>query len=100
MLGYRPVAGSLAGKANKHNFSFAKPDRDAIVEWINGNLEVSWSELPLTDVPAVETGLILEHTPLLNLSGNPLALAELDELRVACRRIALGSGDPFGPHVG
>lgn len=88
VLGYRPLAGSLADKVNKQNYSFTKPDRDAIVEWVNAHLEVSWIELPVLEVRAAEKVLITEHAPLLNLDGNPLALTELDELRVLCRRIA------------
>jgi hypothetical protein len=63
------------------------------VQWINANLEVSWRTLPIGDVPATETALILEHTPLLNLDGNPMALVELDDLRVLCRQIASASVD-------
>ncbi len=88
VLGYRPLAGSLAARVNKYNFSFMKPDRAAIVQWINANLEISWIELPLEEVRSVETELITMHTPLLNLDGNPAPLVELDELRVLCRRIA------------
>lgn len=88
VLGYRPHASSLAARANKYNFSFMKPDRAAIVEWINANLEISWIELPLEEVRSIEADLIKVHTPLLNLDGNPAALVELDELRVLCRRIA------------
>ena len=95
MLGYRPLAGSLAARVNKYNYSFQKPDRSAIVEWINANLEVSWTSLPQADVPATEASLILEHTPLLNLDGNPMALAELDALRVLCRTIAAVSDSPL-----
>jgi hypothetical protein len=90
VLGYRPRAGSLTAMVNKNNYSFEKPDRDSIVEWIN-NIEVSWSALPLVDVPATEAALILRHTPLLNLAGNPIALVELKELRVQCRQITAAS---------
>ncbi|MBK4347671.1 GIY-YIG nuclease family protein [Lacisediminihabitans changchengi] len=90
VLGFRPLAGSLAERVNKYNFSFQKADRDGIVEWINANLEVSWAEVPAADVPKAELALIVEHTPLLNLDGNPQALVELDELRVLCRGIAAG----------
>lgn len=93
VLGFRPRAGSLANKVNKYNFSFEKPDRDSIVHWINVNLEVSWRALPSSVVPATETLLILHHTPLLNLDGNPLALVELDDLRVLCRQIAWAAAD-------
>jgi hypothetical protein len=88
VLGFRPEVGSLAKKANKNNFSFEKGDRDAIVEWINANLEVSWLSLPAFDVPVAESALILEHRPLLNLQNNPLALSSLIELRRSCRLLA------------
>ena len=88
VLGYRPAAGSLVGKANQYNFSFVAEDRARIVTWINGHLEVSWAIVPQADVRAAEKALILEHLPLLNLEGNPLALAELDTLRIECRTIA------------
>ena len=54
---------------------------------------MSWTSLPQADVPATEASLILEHAPLLNLDGNPMALAELDALRVLCCTIAAVS-DP------
>jgi hypothetical protein len=91
VLGFRPLAGSLTDKVNKQNYSFPKPDREAIVEWVNTNLEVSWIELPLDEVRSVEKALITERTPPLNLDGNPLALVELNALRVQCRRIAVGA---------
>ncbi|TFC74578.1 hypothetical protein E3O45_10320 [Cryobacterium sp. TMS1-20-1] len=90
VLGYRPLAGSLASKANKYNFSFQKQDREAIVGWINANLEVNWVVLPEADVRATEAALILDQAPLLNLDGNPRALVELDELRGLCRILASG----------
>jgi len=90
VLGYRPPVGSLVGKSNKYNFSFVADDRARIVTWINDHLEVSWATLPQADVRATEKGLILEHTPLLNLESNPAALAELDALRIECRSIAAG----------
>lgn len=94
VLGYRPPAGSLVGKANQYNFSFVAEDRTRIVAWINENLEVSWAVLPQADVREAEKTLILEHAPLLNLDGNPLALAELDALRIECRAIAAGLSTP------
>ena len=88
VLGYMPKAGSLADKVNMKNFSFEQHDRDAIIEWINTNLEVAWKTMPAADIPALESALILEHTPLLNLHGNPRALVELKNLRSECREIA------------
>ncbi|PWC06665.1 GIY-YIG nuclease family protein [Mycetocola zhujimingii] len=91
VLGHRPPTGSLASRANKYDYIFQKQDRDAIVEWINTSLEVNWAVLPQADVRTTEAMLILDHTPLLNLDGNPRALVELDELRVLCRTIASGT---------
>jgi hypothetical protein len=88
VLAFRPRVGSLSNKLKKYNFSFDKSDRDTIVQWINFNLEVSWRTMPISDVPATENALILEHKPLLNLDGNTLALVELRDLRVLCRQIA------------
>jgi hypothetical protein len=88
VLGHRPLAGSLATKANKYNFSFQKQDRDSIVEWINTSLEVNWAVLPRMDAGPSEAVLIRDHAPLLNLDGNPRALVELDELRKLCQRLA------------
>lgn len=90
VLGYRPQASSLATKRNKRNYTFTQPDVASIVVWINGNLEVSWREVPLTHMHTEESSLIAKHTPLLNLKGNPLRLAELTELRSLCRTIAMG----------
>ncbi|QPE05511.1 hypothetical protein IT882_05705 [Microbacterium schleiferi] len=94
VLGYRPVAGSLVGKANQYNFSFVAEDRARIVAWIDENLEVSWAVFPEPDVREAEKALILKHTPLLNLDGNPLALAELDALRIERRTTAAGLSTP------
>lgn len=88
VLGYRPQAGSLVALANKNNYRYERADRDSIIEWINTNLEVSWNTLSLVDVPATERTLIMNHTPLLNLARNPLALAELRALRLQSRQIA------------
>lgn len=87
ILGYRPPAGSLVDKGNARNFQFALQDRQAIIEWINVNLLVSWTEF--SGAHAVEeTALIREHLPLLNLKDNPVALPELYALRAQCVRIA------------
>lgn len=88
VLGYRPQAGSLVALANKNNYRYEQADSDSVIEWINTNLEVSWSALPLADVPATERALIWKHTPLLNLAGNPRALSELRALRLQSRQIA------------
>ena len=99
VLGFRPATGSLAGKVNQNNFSFGRRDRDHIVEWINGNLEVAWRTVPAADVPPLESALILEHTPLLNIQGNPRALVEPQNLRNECRKIAsaVENSTPLSP---
>ncbi len=94
VLGYRPPFGSLAGRTRVQNYRFAPTDRIAIVDWIDSNLDVSWSVLPQSKVHEVEVVLIREHTPLLNLQDNPRALPELSTLRAECRAIAAGLSNP------
>ncbi|MGR6742073.1 GIY-YIG nuclease family protein [Microbacterium arborescens] len=90
VLGYRPPFGSLAGRARMQNYRFAPTDRNAIVNWIDANLEVSWAVLPQSEVQEAEVALIRENTPLLNLQHNPRARSELALLRANCRAIAAG----------
>lgn len=87
VIGHRPLPGSLAGKVNKSNYTFAPEDEAAIIRWINRNLEVSWVVLDGA-VHDTEVRLIREFGPLLNLSGNPRKLPELSIVREECRRIA------------
>jgi hypothetical protein len=46
-----PPAISLADKVNKLNYSFTKPDRNAIVKWFILHLEVSRIKTPLPELP-------------------------------------------------
>lgn len=89
VLGYRPEPGSLADKANKHNYTFSSRDEAKIIQWINQNLLVNWLTLDL-DINSIENQFITNHLPLLNLAGNPAALPELKALRDECKRIARG----------
>lgn len=87
VLGYRPVAGSLAGMANQRNYRFSPADTESIVAWINANLLVSWAQVD-HGIHNMEVALIRAHAPLLNLRDNPAALRDLSELRALCCRIA------------
>ncbi|MEV8143776.1 GIY-YIG nuclease family protein [Specibacter sp. NPDC078709] len=87
VIGYRPLPGSLAGKVNKSNYTFAPEDEAAIIRWINRNLEVAWLVLDGA-VHDTEARIIREFGPLLNLSGNPRKLPELSIVREECRRLA------------
>lgn len=89
VLGYRPPVGSLIGKANTRNYRFSAADTDAIVDWINRHLEVSWVALDVDDIHQTEVTLIRAHRPLLNLRDNPAALVELSALRRACSVTAM-----------
>jgi hypothetical protein len=89
VLGYRPLVGSLVGKANQRNYRFSPTDTVAIVEWINDNLEVSWVAFD-EGVHEVQVAIIRRHGPLLNLRDNPRALRELSALRAQCCAIAQG----------
>lgn len=87
ILGYRPLAGSLIGKRNPRNYTFPAAHNGEIIEWINENLLVNWVEY--SGAHAMEESILIsEQLPLLNLKGNPAALAELSLLRAECIRIA------------
>jgi hypothetical protein len=87
VLGYRPVPGSPFGGTRQHNYRFGPADRDAIIRWINHNLDVNWVVLPWIEVEDMELHLIRKHRLLLNLKDNPTALPELERLRALCREI-------------
>lgn len=87
VLGYRPPAGSLVGKANQRNYQFSSADTARIVGWINANLEVSWVAVN-DEIHANEVALIRRFTPILNLRDNPRALQQLSALRAECSAIA------------
>lgn len=87
MLGYRPTAGSLIGKANSRNYKFSSSDTNNIISWINSNLKVNWI-VAQNNFEELENELIGKHLPLLNLAKNPMPFAELSKLRSECVRIA------------
>lgn len=88
VLGFRPEAGSLNGKANKRNYTFSAADEARIIEWINANLIVSWIEYSSSAQRRAETALIRTELPLLNIAGNPASLRELSAARAECVAIA------------
>ncbi|MFD7871505.1 GIY-YIG nuclease family protein [Microbacterium sp. NPDC059771] len=88
VLGYRPPAGSLVGRANARNYRFSATDVTAIVSWINDHLDVSWVTLDAGVVHETEVALIRALRPLLNIRDNPAALRELSDVRALCRRLA------------
>lgn len=87
MLGYQPEKGSLKGKLNKRNYKFSKQTESEIIQWINKHLIVNWIELN-EGFDDLETDLIKEHLPLMNLAKNPQPSMLLSELRAECVRIA------------
>ena len=88
-LGYRPVPGSLAGRKNGKNYTFSPADTAALVAWSDARLSVRWVALPKATAEAWEPALIAHLRPLLNLTGNPARLRELEALREECRRVAV-----------
>ncbi len=89
VLGYRPVPGSLVGKANQHNFVFAPSDRLAIRNWLTQNVVANAIAVD-HDLGRLEIDVIRHYTPLLNLDHNPAALQELIDARRACLSVARG----------
>ncbi len=89
VLGYLPEYGSLRDKRNQSNFRFNHADKSKIIDWINSNLLVSWIETK-RDLKAVESLLIKEYKPILNIQHNPFPSNELIQLREKAIRIARG----------
>lgn len=87
VLGYTPEKGSLVGKRNQNNYRFSKEDEKEIITWINENLLVNWVPIEV-DLNRIESQLLIENSPLLNIAGNPGALKELSVLRDKCIEIA------------
>ena len=87
ILGYRPETGSLNNKKNKRNYTFSSPDKQRIINWFNRNLLVNWIEYN-GKLKKVEDVLIKKVQPLLNITKNKSALAELKELRSECIKVA------------
>jgi len=86
VLGYRPEQGSLLDKMNQNNYTFSPSDEKKIINWINQNLLVNW--IPYAgNLNGIENDLIKEHLPLLNISGNPGSLPQVQALREECKRI-------------
>ena len=79
MLGYKSPKGG-------RNYEFSPGDKKRVVEWIAGNLRVTWQAEVLELSHRVgEQALINQFLPLLNLQGNPRKFAELSRLRADCR---------------
>ena len=99
VLGYQPPKGSLKDSKNKRNYKFSKDSKikrnykfspneeKLIISWINKNLMVNWIAYN-GNFEEVETALINNHLPLLNLAKNPGALQALSNLRAECVRVA------------
>lgn len=87
MLEYRPQIGTLVGRKNKHNYKFTLDDSKEIINWINSNLLCSWIECNGIS-ERLETKLISEYLPLVNLAKNPAALQLIRDLRKECKRVA------------
>lgn len=87
MLGFQPEKGSLKDKLNKRNYKFPVAAEKEIIQWINSNLLVNWIELN-EGLEELETSLIVNHLPLMNLAKNPKPNKLLAELRSECVRIA------------
>ncbi|TVR36942.1 MAG: hypothetical protein EA392_13950 [Cryomorphaceae bacterium] len=89
LLGYTPPAGSLIGKRNQRNYRFSKTDETLIIEWMNRHLTVHWVTMQ-SGWDELETSLIAQHRPLVNLAKNPSPLPQLSELRRRCVDVACG----------
>ena len=89
ILGYLPVEGSLNNNVNKSNYKFSSEIRNSIIDWINDNLFVNWIELE-ENLNQIESLLIQQYYPLLNIKHNPIVNKEFTDLRKKCIKIARG----------
>lgn len=89
VLGFTPEPGSLVGKRNQNNYKFSPSNEQKIIKWIEDNLLVNWVTLE-SDFEQLETNLLREYQPLLNIAKNPGALNEVRLLRDRCKEIARG----------
>ena len=83
MLGYLPPKGSLAGKSTR-NYKFSPEDTESIREWMWKNLEVNCIAVEPSAIDDIEEALIRKYCPLVNISKNPAASAELSAARDKC----------------
>lgn len=89
VLGYLPVEGSLSNKVNKINYKFSLEIQNRIIAWINNNLLVNWIELE-ENLNQIESSLIQQYCPLLNIKHNPIVNKEFADLRKKCIKTARG----------
>lgn len=87
LLGYFPPKGSLVEKKNKKNYKFNSSDEARIIDWINKNLLVNWVEEDAS-LDTLESALVANYKPVINIAKNPQPVPRLAELRAACVRIA------------
>jgi hypothetical protein len=89
ILGYRPQEGSLADQEDKANFTFSEADQTEIIKWMTQNLRVNW--LCMEDGwEVLESQLILDEHPLINMENNPNAYRKLKALHAKCLKTAGG----------
>ncbi len=86
VLGYRPMKGSLIGKRNQNNYKFSKHDTNAIILWIDGNLEVNFIESEM--INSFEETLIAKYSPILNWTHSQNKFEPLKTSKDECRLIA------------
>ena len=89
VLGYVPEEGSLIGKSNQENYKFSSKNEQEIIDWIDENLIINWVSFS-ENLNAIESDLIKQYLPLLNIAGNPGVLNNVRVLRNKCKEIAKG----------
>lgn len=90
VLGYLPERGSLKDKANQNNFTFKEADEEKIIAWISQNLSINYVPCP-PECIALESQMIAEKCPIMNLQNNPCPFEPLKLLRQKCKEVAVGN---------
>lgn len=77
VLGYEPEPGSQKG--DEPSYTFSSTDETKIREWIKRNVRVHWLCLD-ENWEFIETQMIIDEHPFLNIKKNPTPLEELEDL--------------------
>ncbi len=88
ILGYRPKPNSLS--PSSYNYKFSTEDKYNIISWIESHLLVDFVESN-ENLKEVESELIKEFIPVVNIAKNPYRLEYVSSSRKECIDIAHGT---------
>lgn len=96
VLGFLPPKGSLLNKKNKNNYKFSPTDTDKIIEIMKENFIINYIETEFRN-GELETKLIEQYKPIINIDKNPNKLYFVENRRGLCRKFANQECDMIQP---